>query len=264
MIVGHDKVQAAFKQGLPTTALLLGPASVGKRTLINHYVRKHGIFPSDAVKPVLTPETARDLHRFFGTAPFGPSKVAILNLDRASSASLNVLLKLLEEPPKASSFLMFATNAPLLTIQSRAMTLRCNYLSDEEVYQVLVARFAMEPQDARTAASLSGGQISKALESPDIMTTKSPVLSVLKATAEGNEPLFYNALTKWGAQEHKLFCTWAIEARTARWSVFTPEESFGLTKDSKLIERINKALRTGARPRIAVKLALMDILESRR
>ncbi len=77
------------------------------------------------------------LYQRFRTATLLGPKGAVLNLDRASSASLNVLLKLLEEPPKASSFLMFATNAPLLTIQSRAMTLRCNYLSDEEVYQCL-------------------------------------------------------------------------------------------------------------------------------
>lgn len=264
MIVGHAAAQKVLVQELPSACLLIGPPSIGKRTMVNHYLRHHGILVPDTTKPVLNPDTARELHRFFATAPFGKRKVAVLNLDRASPASVNVLLKLLEEPPPSASFLMIASISPLLTIQSRSTLLRCNYLNDDEVYHVLVARFAMPPEEAQQAARMSGGQISRALESSDLMTSKSPVLSLLKASAEGNEPLFYSALVKWGANEHQLLKAWSVEARTGRWQIFSSEESFGLAAKRNIIERVNKALRTGARPRIAAKLALIDVMEANR
>jgi hypothetical protein len=55
----------------------------------------------------------------------------------------------------------------------------------------------------------------------------------------------------------ELFRVWAIEARTQRWRIFTPEESFTLYRNPKLVDKISHALRTQARARIAVKRAAL-------
>ncbi len=159
---------------------------------------------------------------------------------------------------------MLASKNPLLTVQSRSHLIRCNYLTEEEIYKILIAKFAMTPEDAQVAARLSGGQVARALTAQDIVSSKSPVLTLLKASAEGNEALFWNALQKWGPPEHALLQTWVVEARTGRWQTFTSVESFGLAKDVKVLKRVERALRTGARPRIAAKIALMDVMESHR
>jgi DNA polymerase III delta' subunit len=85
--------------------------------------------------------------------------------DRINVASANKFLKTLEEPPGDSVFILLTElpDALLPTIRSRCHQIRFRTLSPETVRDILVQEQGIEPELARTLASLSDGQMSKAI-----------------------------------------------------------------------------------------------------
>jgi hypothetical protein len=55
-----------------------------------------------------------------------------------------------------------------------------------------------------------------------------------------------------------------LEAATGRYATFTAQETFGLARDPATPRRIRARLVTGARPKLAAKLALLDLLQENR
>jgi DNA polymerase-3 subunit delta' len=110
--------------------------------------------------------SARDLVRQLSMQSYsGGMRVLLLgDLDFATPAAANALLKFLEEPP--SGVVMILTTATpgrlLPTIRSRTIEIRFPALSKAEVLEVLT-RLKCPPEDARVAASLSGGSVTRAL-----------------------------------------------------------------------------------------------------
>lgn len=82
----------------------------------------------------------------------------------ASPEAANALLKLLEEPPRDTRFIL-TSSAPgslLDTIRSRTVPLLVKPLPEQEVIDFLI-RADVDPEQARVAARLSGGTIGRAL-----------------------------------------------------------------------------------------------------
>jgi DNA polymerase-3 subunit delta' len=99
--------------------------------------------------------------------PFeGTKRVGIIEeADLMQPAAQSALLKLLEEPPPASMFVLVTSrpDALLQTVLSRCPRLRFSELQQHEVTMVLM-RTGMDESKARTAAVKSGGSLERALE----------------------------------------------------------------------------------------------------
>jgi len=115
--------------------------------------------------------SVRLLHRQAGLTPVtGSRKIFILGdaerlvPQESSQEAANALLKLLEEPPADSVFVLTTVDARRLlpTIRSRAVPLRLGRLSDAEVAEVL--RSAGGPGDgSRAPVAAAGGSVGAAL-----------------------------------------------------------------------------------------------------
>ena len=83
----------------------------------------------------------------------------------ASPEAANALLKILEEPPADTTFVLTAADPESLlpTIKSRVLPVRVRPLPVELVERVLVQHVQAEPKAARLAARLAQGSIGKAL-----------------------------------------------------------------------------------------------------
>lgn len=99
----------------------------------------------------------------------GRYKILLMWLPEYLGKEGNRLLKLIEEPPDQTIFLLVAENQDLIlnTILSRCQLVKLAPLSDEEVAVGLVAERGMPKERATQVAFLSGGDFGAALEAAD-------------------------------------------------------------------------------------------------
>lgn len=126
--------------------------------------------------------------------PFeGRRRVVIINeADEIVSEAQNALLKTLEEPPPASTFIL-VTSRPdtlLITVRSRCQRLRFGRLAPADVAAVLMQKHDYAERDAHAAASLSDGSIGRALEegSESFVEARDAALQLLKTAASSSAP----------------------------------------------------------------------------
>lgn len=110
--------------------------------------------------------TSRDLVRLFSMQSYvGGMRVLLLgDVDFASAAAANALLKFLEDSP-AGMVTVLTTSVParlLATIASRLVEVRFPPLSKTEIREVL-RRLGYGERDAARAAALGGGSVAKAV-----------------------------------------------------------------------------------------------------
>ena len=106
-------------------------------------------------------------HKLNMKSSMGGYKVSVIWLaERMNVECSNKLLKLLEEPPQKTVFLL-VSEAPgqlLETIRSRVQRFDVRRISDEDIEQTLVESRGIEAVDARRIARSAGGNWLKALE----------------------------------------------------------------------------------------------------
>ena len=120
----------------------------------------------------------------------------------SSPEAANALLKVLEEPPDGTTFILTASRPEQLlpTIRSRAVSVHVPPLSTEIVAQFLVDEAAASPADANKAATLAEGSIGKALaylphdsELGPLETVRREAWRVLEAASTGRPEAPYQA-----------------------------------------------------------------------
>lgn len=97
----------------------------------------------------------------------GGYKVCVVWLpERMNQECANKLLKLLEEPPLQTVFVMVCEEPDRIieTIRSRVQRIDVPRLSAEDIRQALVERRGLEPEDARRTTRLADGNWLKAME----------------------------------------------------------------------------------------------------
>lgn len=121
------------------------------------------------MRTVITVDETRETVSFFGsTAAFDGWRVCIVDtVDELNANAANALLKVLEEPPLRSLFLL-VTHAParvLPTIQSRCRKLALRALSVADVSRATAQAAELEPGDPllKEVAEASEGSVSRAL-----------------------------------------------------------------------------------------------------
>lgn len=137
--------------------------------------------------------TSRDLVRQLSLQSYaGGFRVFILgDVDFASPAAANALLKFFEEPPPRV-LLLLTTSTParlLSTIRSRLIEIRFPVLRADQVWQVLTAK-GLSAERAALGASLAQGSISRALSalSDDEQELRAGVASWFFAVVAGASP----------------------------------------------------------------------------
>ena len=91
-----------------------------------------------------------------------------------------ILLKLLEEPPQATVFLLVCEEPGMLidTIKSRAQRIDVRRIADEDIERALVERRGIDPDGARRLARAAGGSWLGALEELDAGNEKKEFLDM--------------------------------------------------------------------------------------
>jgi DNA polymerase-3 subunit delta' len=99
----------------------------------------------------------------------GRYKILVMWLPEYLGKEGNRLLKLIEEPPEGTIFLLAAENAELIlpTILSRCQLVRTDKLSDQELVQSLLQMRDMDAARAQSIAFLADGDLHQALQLAD-------------------------------------------------------------------------------------------------
>ncbi len=120
---------------------------------------------------IINAEDCNEIIRILGLKSYeSPYKIVIIYMvEKLYHAAAPKLLKILEEPPNNTLFLMVSENKDMVlnTIMSRAQLLRIPRPSDEAVEQDLVAKYNITAEDARQIAFLAGGNVTEALQMVD-------------------------------------------------------------------------------------------------
>lgn len=122
-------------------------------------------------REIAVADARRSLDLFAATAGAAGWRVCIVDsADDLNTSSANALLKVLEEPPPRSIFLIVAHQPQrvLPTIRSRCRKLNLRPLPDQELVQVLDALKApASPQDIQRALKFAEGSVRRALSRLD-------------------------------------------------------------------------------------------------
>lgn len=99
----------------------------------------------------------------------GRYKILVMWLPEYLGKEGNRLLKLIEEPPENTIFLLAAENQDLIlnTIMSRCQLVKTEFLSDEEVMEGLQKKRGLDENRARQIAFLADGNFNTALQMAD-------------------------------------------------------------------------------------------------
>jgi len=97
----------------------------------------------------------------------GGRRIVVLWLpERMNAEVANKLLKLIEEPPSRTHFLLVSEDPDnvLGTIQSRVQRIYVSPLSEDEIAQALIQRYGVDPAKAQSLAHVSQGSFTQALK----------------------------------------------------------------------------------------------------
>lgn len=106
-------------------------------------------------------------HKLFIKSTMGGYKVSLIWLpERMNATCANKLLKLLEEPPMKTVFLLVSEHPELLidTIRSRVQRFDMRRIDDADIEQALIEKRSIVPADAHRIARIAAGNWLKALE----------------------------------------------------------------------------------------------------
>ncbi len=136
---------------------------------IDQWMEKMGKSDADFNKQaIITAEETDDLsHKLNFKSVLGGNKVSLIWLpERMNITSANKILKLLEEPPAKTFFVMVSEEPELLleTIRSRTQRIDFKKIEDEKLEEALIKRRTLEPNMAHRIARIAHGNWNAAIE----------------------------------------------------------------------------------------------------
>ena len=115
----------------------------------------------------ITAHEARNIIKRLSYKPFeGVANTLIIWLPEFLGKEGNMLLKLIEEPPQKTYFILISENSEeiLPTIKSRTQLIIIPKYTDSEIEQILTEKFGIQKDQAQKIAYLSDGNLKKAEE----------------------------------------------------------------------------------------------------
>ena len=148
-------------------------------------------------------ESSEILHKLTMKSREGGWKIMIIWLpEKMNEACANKLLKIIEEPPAETLFLLVSENAePILpTILSRTQRIEIPRIADADIAAALVQRYALDGQMARTIAVQSGGNWEKAEGMLVVNSTKAQYLELFMTLMRMAYKRDIKAMKQWSEQ----------------------------------------------------------------
>ncbi len=133
----------------------------------------------------------------------GGWKIVIIWLpEKMKEVGSNKLLKIIEEPPKDTLFILVSEEPEKIipTILSRTQRIDVPRLSDGEIAQALQVRYSLSPDDAEQIARLSGGSWEKAEEQLSIDSDKEQFLELFAQLMRVAYARNIREMKKWSEQ----------------------------------------------------------------
>jgi len=225
-IVGNRQLleliaRAATRGTLPPSLIFAGPEGIGKRmaaialaqflncpnrtaddscgtcascTRIARRVHADVLIIEPGDTGAVKIDQVRDAIERTGYRPFeGRRRVVIIDgADAVNVEAQNALLKTLEEPPAASTFVLVTSRPDVLlpTVLSRCQRLRFGRLPAADVAAVLMREHDYAETDAHAAASLSDGSVGLALQgaSEEFVEAREAATGLLEIVAAHPDP----------------------------------------------------------------------------
>ncbi len=219
--------------------LLYGRAGDARLSSDPDYMEYEGSVSMGDFRDVIRPEIYRETFGKNGRV------VVFLNAGLLSRMVQNAMLKVLEEPPENTTFILTGNEYGILpTIRSRCMTVRCAVSDPDEIVKRLAAMGASH-DEARKCAVMSGCVLKRALrfyEDPDALKLRSAVHSALIAAMVGKPDFAFTKQKRdradWlEANELALiFCHDLIRVSCGLSPEFCPDRS---TELARLAERLS-------------------------
>jgi DNA polymerase III subunit delta' len=122
---------------------------------------------SKGTNPSIGIDQIREIRKTSALKPLGKNRVVVIaEAEKMTLQASNSLLKILEEPPTNTYFILTSSHpsALLSTIISRCQQVRFSLLTDKEIESALVQRQNIDPEQARLVAGISQGSYRKAVE----------------------------------------------------------------------------------------------------
>jgi DNA polymerase-3 subunit delta' len=146
--------------------LVVGPKGSGKKTILEAIAvalgakrQEQRIVVSDS-EPSISINQARSLRTSLGLRPLKDSVLTVMipSAEKLTIEAQNALLKLLEEPPENTYFLLSTEDKSSLlpTVLSRVNVIRLNKLSSDQITDYFLSHNYEEPK-IKVALALSGG-----------------------------------------------------------------------------------------------------------
>lgn len=178
-LIGHEPAVRLLqgqieRDRLAHSYLFTGPEGIGKRLLAEEFARATGceehdllIVTPDPEKGDILIEQVREMEGWMSLTPYGGKRKAVI-LDPAENLteeSTHACLKIVEEPPARSLFLLISTAEHRLpaTLVSRCHKIRCSPQGIERTAEAL-QKEDLDPAAARMLAISSGGRLGMALQ----------------------------------------------------------------------------------------------------
>ncbi len=173
-------------------------------------------------QPIIPVDEASDILRKLSYTSYeGSYKVVIIwQPETMNAAAANKLLKILEEPPDQTIFVLVSSNTEqlLATILSRVQQIPFYQISEEEIEKALMRKFDMNVEVAKQTAVLSNGNFGEAIQ---LLLHNDENISFLKDFQTFMRlALNFNAVkaVEWidenasrGREKHKQFLQYALE-----------------------------------------------------
>lgn len=185
-----DEIRAMLAADLPPALLVRGPGAWD--------LAVSAAEPGWEVVPRLDAALARSVRAAAWLLPQGARRVFLLNLDGASPVLQNSMLKVLEEPPGTSRFVLTASGRVLPTVESRCRQVTLGRLADPA------------PDDPRALTAVSAA-VRIALTGQSAALARE-VRRWWQDAGPGEDP-----------PHPRLLARWAAEAAAGRWVRFGPE-----------------------------------------
>lgn len=150
-------------------------------------------------------------------------KIQIIWLTEFLGNEGNILLKVLEEPPPNTIFILIAENGEMIlnTIISRVQILKVNQIEDEDIKLALLHKFEMDEGSAKRISRMADGNFNAALSMTDGENVNDKTLRTwllccyslkLKPSSDNTKSLidWVEDFSKAGRENQKLFLKYAL------------------------------------------------------
>ncbi|BEH00340.1 DNA polymerase III subunit delta' [Bacteroides sedimenti] len=132
---------------------------------LNHWLKELDAENAQAI--IYSKESDEILRKLSLKSSEGGYKVMIIWLpEKMHETCANKLLKLLEEPPTQTVFLLVSENPDMMlsTILSRTQRVNVRHITEEKISEVLKTSYGLTDQDAQITAHLANGNYIRAME----------------------------------------------------------------------------------------------------